>query len=230
MDRCFQVLLMISTAGLSWLLMMLLHECGHVWHGWLSGATLEGIHLPLLGFSRTEFAANPHPLFVAWGGPVWGCIFPLGIWAGLYAFIHCGLTGKKRKGTEAIVGISEQKGTEEVVGINPSIMESLFPKTSSVPLSAVPLGLDFLPRWFTGFCLIANGAYLLGGVFPTDGADDGGVILQHGGSIWQLSVFGIAALAAGLYLWNGLAAISGSGQAEARSIAKRPSASQYHGS
>ena len=79
MDRCFQALLMFSTAALSWLLMLAVHELGHVLHGWLSGATLDAVHLPLVGFSRTDFAVNPHPLFVAWGGALWGCVLPLAI-------------------------------------------------------------------------------------------------------------------------------------------------------
>ena len=81
MDRCFQALLMFSTAGLSWLLMLVVHESGHVLQGWLSGAQLAAVHLPLFGFSRTDFAVNPHPLFVAWGGALWGCVLPLAILA-----------------------------------------------------------------------------------------------------------------------------------------------------
>jgi hypothetical protein len=169
MDRCFQLLLMISTAGLSWLLMMLFHELGHAWHGWLSGAKLEGIYLPLLGFSRTDFASNPHPLFVAWGGPLWGCLFPLAIYGCFYL---------------------EKKAFNHRLSFDRYV---------------------FLPKWFAGFCLIVNGAYLLGGAFLTGGADDGGVILQHGGSQWQLPAFGIVALAVGLYLWNGLGPCFGLG-------------------
>jgi hypothetical protein len=76
-DRCFQAILIISVGSLSWLLMMVLHECGHVVHGWFTGATLQRIDLPLVGFSQTDFAANPHPLIVAWGGGIGGCLFPL---------------------------------------------------------------------------------------------------------------------------------------------------------
>ena len=38
MNRRFQALLIVSTAGLSWLLMMVLHECGHMAHGWPQAA------------------------------------------------------------------------------------------------------------------------------------------------------------------------------------------------
>ncbi len=153
MKRFFQALLMISMAGLSWLLMMVLHECGHILHGWASGAQLAHVDLPPWGFSRTDFTVNPHPLFVAWGGGIWGCLLPAVIWAALRA--------------------------------------------------AAP-GYAYLARWFAGFCLIANGAYLAGGSFLRGRADDAGVILQSGGARWELLLFGIPALAAGLYLWNGL--------------------------
>lgn len=153
MDRCFQTLLMLSMAGFSWLSMMVLHECGHVMHGWISGAQLVQVVLPPWGFSRTDFAANPHPLFVAWGGAIWGCLLPLAI----LAMIHITMTRHA-----------------------------------------------YLARWFAGFCLIANGAYLAAGSFRGAEADDGSVILQSGGTQWQLLLFGVPAVAVGLYLWNGL--------------------------
>ena len=74
----------------------------------------------------------------------------------------------------------------------------------------------YLAMWFAGFCLIANGAYLLGGVFLDGGADDAGVILQHGGTSWQLLAFSIPAVAAGLYLWNGLGPHFGLGNAQGK--------------
>ena len=161
MHRCFQALLIFSIAALSWLMMLAVHESGHVLNGWLSGAKLDAVHLPLLGFSRTDFAVNPHPLFVAWGGPLWGSVLPLAICIATRCF-----AAKRHL---------------------------------------------YLLAWFAGFCLIANGAYLLGGAFLTGGGDDGGVILQHGGARWQLAGFGALALAAGLYLWNGLGPYFGLG-------------------
>jgi hypothetical protein len=166
MDRCFQSLLIFSTAGLSWLLMMAVHELGHVLNGWISGAKLNAVHLPLLGFSRTDFAANSHLLFVAWGGALWGCLLPLAI----LAAARC-----------------------------------LFAKARV-----------YLLAWFAGFCCIVNGAYLLGGAVLTGGGDDGSVILQQGGLRWQLCVFAAIALAAGLWLWNGLGPHFGFGPANGR--------------
>ena len=61
----------------AWLGMMAVHEAGHVLHARVSGGVVEGVHVPLLGFSQTFYIANPRPHFVAWGGPVWGCVIPL---------------------------------------------------------------------------------------------------------------------------------------------------------
>lgn len=159
MNRFFQLLLIASTIGLSWLSMMAMHEFGHVLNGWISGATLKGVRLPLVGFSQTEFTNNPHPLFVVWGGPIWGCLLPLAIFGGV-----------KLLGTAA--GAVRRYG--------------------------------FLARWFAGFCLVVNGGYMAGGVFLGTGGGDPSVVLQHGGAMWQLLAFGLPAIAAGLYLWNGL--------------------------
>ncbi len=74
--------LLIRVAGLalllvgSWLALMAVHEGGHVLHAWLSGGRVARVEIPLLGFSRTDLAENPHPLFVAWGGALWGCLLP----------------------------------------------------------------------------------------------------------------------------------------------------------
>jgi hypothetical protein len=154
LDRCFQALLILSTAALSWLLMLATHELGHVLAGWLTGAQLAAVHFPVFGISRTDFTVNPHPLLVAWGGALGGCALP----AAIFSAVRC-FAAKQRV---------------------------------------------FLLAWFSGFCLIANGGYLIGGALLAGGGDDGGVILQQGGSRWHLLVFGIVAVTAGLYLWNGL--------------------------
>lgn len=60
-----------------WLLMMGVHEFGHVLHAWLSGGRVAAVHFGPLEFSRTELAYDPHPQFVAWGGPIWGSLIPL---------------------------------------------------------------------------------------------------------------------------------------------------------
>ena len=64
-------------AAFSWLAMMVVHEFGHALHAWLSGGVVAKMVLHPLAFSRTDMAINPHPLFVVWGGAIWGCIIPL---------------------------------------------------------------------------------------------------------------------------------------------------------
>jgi hypothetical protein len=60
--------------------MMVVHELGHVLHAWVSGGKVAAVHVPLVGFSLTLFATNPHPHFVAWGGAVWGSLLPVALW------------------------------------------------------------------------------------------------------------------------------------------------------
>ena len=60
--------------------MMAFHELGHVLHALASGGRIAAVHIPLIGFSLTELTSNPHPHFVAWGGPVWGSMVPVLAW------------------------------------------------------------------------------------------------------------------------------------------------------
>ena len=78
--RGWTALLIFSTAAFSWLAMMIVHEAGHVLHASLSGGTVERIELHPLRISRTDVSPNPHPLFVAWGGAVWGVVLPAAAW------------------------------------------------------------------------------------------------------------------------------------------------------
>lgn len=64
-------------------------------------------------------------------------------------------------------------------------------------------------RFFTGFCLIANGCYLGTGLF--DPVGDASDLIRHGAPIWQLGVFGAITMPAGFYLWHGLGAEFGWG-------------------
>ena len=77
LDRPFQVLLIVSILALSWLGMMVVHEFGHVVFAWLSGGSVTRVFLRPLEFSHTDLGANPHPLFVAWGGALIGTTLPL---------------------------------------------------------------------------------------------------------------------------------------------------------
>jgi hypothetical protein len=57
-----------------------------------------------------------------------------------------------------------------------------------------------LLRFFSGFCRIANGAYIAVG--SVAGIGDAGGMLRHGSPPWLLWAFGIVAVAAGLALWH----------------------------
>ena len=70
----------------------------------------------------------------------------------------------------------------------------------------------YLVRFFAGFCLIANGAYI--GVGSFEGIGDAGVMLQHGSSRGQLWMFGLVCVPLGLWLWHGLGSRFGLGAAE----------------
>lgn len=75
-----------------------------------------------------------------------------------------------------------------------------------LPLSAWLIAHTFGLRWtylvrfFAGFCLIANGAYIGVGSFEAIG--DAGEMLRHGTPIWLLWAFGIATIPTGLWLWH----------------------------
>ena len=72
----------------------------------------------------------------------------------------------------------------------------------------------YLFRFFAGFCLVANGAYI--GVGSFEGIADAGDMLRHGSDRWQLILFGLVTVPLGLYLWNGLGPKFGLGQAKGR--------------
>src|SRR5262245_57162160 len=58
----------------------------------------------------------------------------------------------------------------------------------------------FVLRFFAGFCLVANGAYLAAGSYGRIG--DAGDLLRHGAPAWPLRLFGLLAVPAGLWLWH----------------------------
>lgn len=70
-------------------------------------------------------------------------------------------------------------------------------------VAAIGLRLSgaFVLRFFAGFCLIANGAYIGFGSFGRVG--DCAVMLRSGSTIWQLWLFGAVAVPAGFWLWHG---------------------------
>lgn len=68
----------------------------------------------------------------------------------------------------------------------------------------------FLLKFFAGFCLVANGAYLASAiVMPVGDSED---LLRLGAPMWTLVLPGIVALLIGLALWNGLGPHFGFGE------------------
>ena len=60
----------------------------------------------------------------------------------------------------------------------------------------------YLFRFFAGFCLVANGAYI-GCDFSVTGPSDAGLLIEHGASRWMLVLFGVLCIPSGLFLWHG---------------------------
>ena len=73
-----------------------------------------------------------------------------------------------------------------------------------------PNSIHPLIRFFAGFCLIANGAYIGFGSF--DGIGDAGEMLKNGTPIWCLWLFGALTIPTGLLLWHGLGSHFGLGE------------------
>ena len=141
----------LALLPLCWLLMMAAHEAGHVVAAWLTGGVVSRVVLHPFTISRTELSHNPHPLAVAWAGPLVGVAAPLVLYLGCQAL--------RRPGAH-------------------------------------------LMRFFAGFCLIANGAYVGAGVFGQIG--DAGELLRQGCPRWTLWASGLAAVSFGLLLWHRL--------------------------
>jgi hypothetical protein len=80
--------------------------------------------------------------------------------------------------------------------------------------AALRLAGAFVLRFFAGFCLIANGAYIAMGSFDRIG--DSAVMLRHGSPAWQLWLFGAVTVPAGLWLWHRQGPQFGLGPAKGR--------------
>jgi hypothetical protein len=72
----------------------------------------------------------------------------------------------------------------------------------------------YLFRFFAGFCLIANGFYLLVDSFGRGG--DGGTLIRSGASQWELVLFGLITIPFGFWLWHSLGPHFGLGVARGR--------------
>ncbi len=69
----------------------------------------------------------------------------------------------------------------------------------------------YLFQFFAGFCLVANGLYLIVDSFGRGG--DGGTLIRFGAAQWQLLLFGAATVPVGFRLWHRLGPHFGLGPA-----------------
>jgi hypothetical protein len=76
----------------------------------------------------------------------------------------------------------------------------LFPLALWAAAAVVRMPGAFVLRFFAGFCLIANGAYISAASF--DQVGDSGEMLRHGSSLWQLWSFGAVTVPIGFWLWH----------------------------
>ena len=89
-----------------------------------------------------------------------------------------------------------------------------------LPLIALAVTRGVRPRWsylfrlFAGSCLVANGVYI--GVGSFEGVGDAGDLLRYGAPRWQLILFGLICVPAGLSLWHGLGPHFGLGESKGR--------------
>ncbi len=89
------------------------------------------------------------------------------------------------------------------------LLGALLPALLAVVWWAGRLPALHLPRFFAGFCLVANGAYLSAGAVTGDG--DGGDLLGLGVPAWVLAITGAPLVVAGLGAWHGLGPAFGVG-------------------
>jgi hypothetical protein len=90
---------------------------------------------------------------------------------------------------------------ETVVWLGP-IVGSVLPLALFAIVSRRSTVLHNVTRFFAGFCLIANGAYIALGSFRAVG--DCGEMLRTGTPHWVMLCYGAVTIPLGLYLWNGL--------------------------
>lgn len=72
----------------------------------------------------------------------------------------------------------------------------------------------YLFRFFAGFCLIANGLYLMVDSFGRGG--DGSALIRTGTPQWKLLLFGMLTTPTGFWLWHGLGPHFSLGEARGR--------------
>lgn len=76
-NRIEQIALIGTFTAFSWLAMQAVHELGHMLGAAATGGQATAVVLHPCTISRTDVSPNPHPLLVAWAGPVAGVAVPL---------------------------------------------------------------------------------------------------------------------------------------------------------
>lgn len=189
-----------ATVLLCWLLMQAVHELGHVLGAWITGGQVVAVDLHPLRISQTIVDPNPHPVVVVWSGPLFGVSFPLLVWA--VCQFRC--SPGRRRHNRCNSSIDRPEPSPLPGGHGPSTPAANHGTQSNhVTASHVTGWL----RFFAGFCLVANGAYLGAAFWMPVG--DGFDLLRHGVPVWQPVLFGIIGVSLGLSLWHGLGPMFG---------------------
>lgn len=70
---------LIALLVVSWCVMTLAHEAGHLVGGWLGGGTLHSADLWPWHLPYSIFDPDPQPLVTLWSGPLLGVLAPLAV-------------------------------------------------------------------------------------------------------------------------------------------------------
>lgn len=70
---------LVAILILSWCVMLMTHEVGHILGGWISGATLKDYDLRPWRLPYSIHDPDPRPLVTLWSGPIFGVVAPLAI-------------------------------------------------------------------------------------------------------------------------------------------------------
>jgi hypothetical protein len=82
------------------------------------------------------------------------------------------------------------------------VLGTLVPLGAWLLAQRLRLGIGYLVRFFAGFCLVANGAYV--GVGACVAVGDPGDLARFGCPRWVMVLFGLVCVPIGLFLWHGL--------------------------
>lgn len=87
------------------------------------------------------------------------------------------------------------------------VIGSLLPVLACALLRLARVNIPHVLRFFTGFCLIANGGYV--GVGWRMSSGDAADMRELGTPVWTMIVFGLTCVTAGLWLWHHTQGIAG---------------------